>query len=111
MEDLTELRTQYLDLINDRLPAAAVIRQFPIRLNHCFVRVILDNLFQGVWYDFLVRGSRLPAYKQLSAAQLLAAIDIATNILERDDDYIATLNDRSLQWRGKKVTRTLAVHP
>jgi hypothetical protein len=95
----TELRARYLALINDQLPAAAKSRRWPVRLNHCFARIVLDNLFGGCWYDHLSR--KAPAYKQLSAEQLEQAITIAENILRRQDVYCSVLNENSLRWRGK----------
>lgn len=55
MERLTQLRNQSLDLTNRVLPDLAQQRRFLIRFNHCFQRIVLDNLFNGCWYDVLNR--------------------------------------------------------
>ena len=61
------LTEQYLDLVHRQLPAAAQRWVYPVRFHHCFARIILDALFEDVWYR------HLPAYKHLTAAQLAAA--------------------------------------
>ena len=71
----------------------------PVRFNHCFARIILDNLFGGCWYQFLSR--KQPAYKQLSEAQLEAAIALAQTMLKNPEE-VRTLNQKSLRWRGKQ---------
>lgn len=98
--DSVELRDRYLELVNQTLPEQAKSRQFPVRFNHCFGRIILDNLFGCCWYEVLDR-KRGPAYKQLSEAQLQAAISLGEAIATEPDEYIHRLNQNSLRWRGK----------
>lgn len=100
MERLTELRNQYLDLTNRVLPDLAQQRRFPVRLNHCFQRIVLDNLFNNCWYTVLSR--REPAYKQLDEEQLERVIAIAEAIIHQPDNYLDQLNQNSLRWRGKR---------
>ena len=95
-----QLRAKYLQLVNRELPAQAKQRQFPVRFNHCFARIILDNLFQRCWYEAIDRQQGA-AYKQLSVEQLYQAIDIAEAIIDRPDSYVQQLNQNSLRWRGK----------
>ncbi len=96
--DLLQLRAEYLDLINRQLPEKAKQVRMPVRFNHCFARIVLDNLFGGCWYDFLSR--KQPAYKQLEASQLEQAIAIARTLVEQPQQAFA-LNQNSLRWRGK----------
>ena len=98
--DLEELRQRYLQLVNKELPALAKQRQFPVRFNHCFARIILDNLFDRCWYEALDR-KKGAAYKQLSLEQIQQAIAIAEAIIDRPSDYIKKLNQNSLRWRNK----------
>jgi hypothetical protein len=98
--NIEQLRARYLKLINEKLPAQAKQRSFPVRFNHCFARIILDNLFNCCWYEKLDRKEGA-AYKQLSPEQLYKAIDIAEAIIDRPDTYIQKLNQKSLHWRGK----------
>lgn len=102
MNQLTQLRNQYLELTNQTLPQLAQERQFPVRFNHCFQRIILDNLFGCCWYEVLERKQK-PAYKQLSEAQLEQAIALAQQIIEQPDTYLKQMNQNSLFWRSKKV--------
>ena len=95
-----ELRSRYLELVNRQLPQQAKERQFPVRFNHCFARIILDNLFQCCWYEKIDR-QKGAAYKQLSVAELQGAIAIAEKIISSPDSYIRELNQNSLRWRGK----------
>jgi hypothetical protein len=100
MDHLLQLRNQYLELTNQVLPKLASSRKFPVRYNHCFQRIILDNLFGRCWYEVLEQG-REPAYKQLSEDQLEQAITLANSIIAQPDSYLKQLNQNSLRWRGK----------
>ncbi|WP_052055872.1 hypothetical protein [Myxosarcina sp. GI1] len=98
--DIEQLRAKYLWLVNEELPAQAKQREFPVRFNHCFARIILDNLFNCCWYEAIDRKQGA-AYKQLSVEQLERAIEIAEVIIERPDSYVRELNQNSLRWRNK----------
>jgi hypothetical protein len=104
MDHLSQLRNQYLELTNRVLPNLAASRNFPIRYNHCFQRIILDNLFGRCWYEVLERG-REPAYKQLTEKQLEEAIALANHIITQPDAYLHQLNQNSLNWRGKAIAK------
>ncbi len=99
MNDTAHLREQYLDLINHQLPAKARQTAMPVRFNHCFARIVLDNLFGGCWYGYLSRQQ--PAYKQLDETQLKQAIALAQSML-RSPKTAELLNQNSLRWRGKQ---------
>lgn len=101
MDRLTQLRNQYLELTNQVLPKLAASRRFPVRYNHCFQRIILDNVLGRCWYEVLDR-QQAPAYKQLTEAQLEDAISLANRIIHQPDAYLHRLNQRSLNWRGKQ---------
>ena len=98
--EVEALRSQYSELIDRKLPQEAKKRDFPVRFNHCFARIILDNLFQCCWYEALDR-KKGTAYKQLSEEQLTKAIALAEEIINSPDVYIRELNQNSLRWRGK----------
>ena len=53
MEDLL---TEFKTMINQTLPATY---QSPVRFNHCFARIILDWLFQDVWYNHLDKNKTI----------------------------------------------------
>lgn len=99
MDRLSYLQTRYLELTNQVLPELARQRQFPVKYNHCFQRIVLDNLFGCCWYEVL-RGKD-PAYKQLTEAQLERAIAIAESMTSQTDKHTYQLNQNSLGWRRK----------
>ena len=97
--DITTLRETYHHKVMEELPRAARDADgWPIHLDHCFGRVVLDNLFEDEWYDH-VDGR--PAYEALSEAELRAAIDIADRMLADGRPAVAELNENSLRWRGE----------
>lgn len=97
---LSQLRHRYLQLTNEVLPALAQQRQFPVKYNHCFQRIVLDNLFGCCWYEALNRKQE-PAYKQLTEEQIERAIALAETIIMQPDEYLHQLNDNSLNWRKR----------
>lgn len=98
-QSLAQLREEYLSLINKQLPTQAKQGGFPVRFNHCFARIVLDNLFENCWYQHLSRQEA--AYKQLSEAQLKAAIALAQSMLN-SPETAQILNQNSLRWRKKR---------
>ncbi len=97
---LDQLRQEYTWLTSIVLPQLATQRDFPVSEDHCFQRIILDNLFGCCWYDAL-ENSQGSAYRQLSESQLRAAIALAHSIVQLPDDYLHKLNQSSLAWRGQ----------
>lgn len=97
---LEQLRQQYIWLTTIVLPQLATQRNFPVNQDHCFQRIILDNLLGCCWYDVLDRNQG-PAYRQLSEGQLREAIALAHSVVQLSDDYLHQLNHSSLAWRGK----------
>ncbi len=96
-DDLTTLRAAYARMITEDLPEQARRHgDWPIERDHCFGRVVLDNVFEDVWYEH-INGS--PAYEHLSYAQLRAAIAIADRMRTEGRPAVAALNRRSLRWR------------
>lgn len=80
-----------------RLPEAARARpDWPIRLDHCFGRVILDNVCGRPWRQVLAA----PAWRSMSVAQLQAALTLGEAILADEVD-LHRLNARSLVMRRK----------
>jgi hypothetical protein len=98
-DDLSELRAEYKRKVNKELPEKAQNRDgWPIHLDHCFGRVVFDNLFGDEWYSH-VDGR--PAYKYLTRNELQQAIEIADRMLEDGKPAVEELNENSLRWRGK----------
>ena len=94
------LRALLLDQANERFPAVAKTDPgYPVRFNHCFLRIVYDNLFGAHWQRVLPEGQR-PAYRHLSREQLARAVALGEEIIA-DPARCRELNRRSLAWRGK----------
>lgn len=91
---ITQLQTQYIHSINVILPNLG--SKYPVTHNHCWGRIILDNICGDDWRKLLKR----PAYKHLSEAQLFQALEIIEKI-QSDPEYAHQLNKQSLIYRGK----------
>ncbi|SDN43708.1 Protein N-acetyltransferase, RimJ/RimL family [Methylobacterium phyllostachyos] len=91
-------RAQWRDLVERRLPDAAR-PDWPVRLDHCFARILLDHACGGPWRDHV----RPPAHANLPLDQLETAIVLGEAVLAGQAD-LALLNRRSLAWRGKIAT-------
>ncbi len=92
------LRSELLHLAREVFPVAARAGKFPIHQDHCFLRIVYDNLFEQKWQDVLPKGEA--AYKQLTNNQLQAAIALGHSIIA-DAATCTELNQKSLAWRGK----------
>ena len=96
-----DLTTSYQLLVNDRLPHAAKTRsptqaQWPVHLNHCFGRIILDNICERPWKEVI----KSPATRNMSMDQLERCVELGEAILSGEAD-LQRLNEKSLEWRGK----------
>ena len=87
---------EWLQLTREAMPALAKKRRWPVRFDHCFQRILLDNAVGGRWYDHIAR----PAYRNASDAQLREAIALGKAAIRGDED-LAALNRKSLEWRGQ----------
>lgn len=98
MSDRAELEARWLHLTRTALPEAAAARpDWPVRLDHCFGRILLDNAFGGCWYDHVARR---PAYRHCPEPALARALALGEAVLSGAADLHA-LDRRSLGWRGK----------
>ena len=87
--------------MREDLPAAARRHpEWPVRLDHCFARVILDAACEGPWRETVAP----PAWRNLSAERLEAAIALADAILAGDAD-VKALNQASLAARRARRRR------
>ena len=46
-----DMEKKYRTLFNEELPAVAKAQKWPIYLNHCLMRVVLDNYCGKCWYE------------------------------------------------------------
>ena len=94
MTERERLVAHWLDLTREVLPGMAAAHRWPIRLDHCFMRVCLDDTLHRPWHEVVCR----PAIRHLELAQLRAAIAVAEEIVA-DPARLPALNQASLDWR------------
>ena len=89
----------YLTMTRDIMPKMALelSNNWPVQYDHCFQRIVLDSVCQGVWYKSIKR----PAYKYLNHAQATTAVKLCNEIIAGKVD-LSQLNRQSLTWRGKR---------
>jgi methylated-DNA-[protein]-cysteine S-methyltransferase len=82
------------------IPDSSSQSNWPVTLDHCFARIILDHTvgINTPWTSKL----ESPAYKNMSAKQLQASINLGRKILKGKAD-LADLDNRSLALRGKRL--------
>ena len=85
---------RWLVLTREILPGMAAEENWPIRFDHCFMRVCLDDAMGRPWTEVV----RRPAIATMTDAQLASAIEVAERIVAHPDSLPA-LNDRSLERR------------
>ncbi|KNY19943.1 GNAT family N-acetyltransferase [Methylobacterium sp. ARG-1] len=101
MSAAADRRAHWRDLVARRLPEAAR-PGWPVHLDHCFARILLDNACGGPWRDSV----KPPAHANMPADGLEAAIALGEAVLDGGAD-LALLNRRSLAWRGKIATASV----
>ena len=100
-EEKDTLIATYMHLTKEVLPSMARSDRtnWPVSEDHCFQRIVLDNVCGGVWYEHLDR----PAYKHLTKDQAQRAVELCQGIIEGRED-LCQMNQQSLIWRGKQKT-------
>ena len=92
-----DLRARWRDLVERRLPEAARERpDWPVRLDHCFARILLDCVHDRPWREVV----RPPAWRNTDPATLERAVALGCDILANRAD-LSDFNQRSLELRGK----------
>ena len=95
--DGSELRRRWRDLVERRLPEAARDRPgWPVSLDHCFARILLDGSCGRPWREVV----RPPAWRNMPDRDLATAIRLGEDVLAGRAD-LAVLNEASLRMRGK----------
>jgi hypothetical protein len=74
----------------------AAAERWPIRLDHCFMRVCLDAAFGRPWHEAV----RPPATRHMTEAELARAVSVAERIAA-EPSLLPIMNARSLRLRGK----------
>ena len=84
------------------LPAlAAQHAWWPLRDDHCFMRVALDHAFRGCWYDSLDRA-RGSALGQMATPDLARAVAVAARMECEGGAAVRALNEQSVRWRRER---------
>lgn len=98
------LQDDWTALYKERLPCLAKKkdpsqRKWPVQLDHCFARIILDNAIgkDKPWTHVI----KSPAYKHMTASQLEDAIALGEKLIKGEADLVA-LDEKSLALRGKR---------
>ncbi|SMY26702.1 unnamed protein product [Zymoseptoria tritici ST99CH_1A5] len=104
MTTLTPLQSRWKHLYHTHLPALAKARApaqptWPVYLDHCFARIVLDNAVgkDRPWTEVV----KAPAIKNMTEVQLEDAIRLAEEVVSGEADLVE-LDERSLRLRGKK---------
>ena len=84
-------------LTRSRMPSVAADRQWPVRFDHCFQRILLDNAVGGKWTETIPA----PAYRNAGDTLLGKAVALGEQVMDGKLD-LAELNRNSLGWRGKR---------
>lgn len=90
------LLARWFDLTRRVLPGMASAEGWPIRLDHCFMRVCLDNAFGRPWHEAV----RRPAVRHMTEDELARAVAVAERIAA-GPRLLPGLNTESLRLRGK----------
>ena len=98
------LQSQWTELFSKTLPSLAragdaAQSRWPVTLDHCFARIILDNTV-GEGKEQWDKRLKRPAVRNMTDSQLRAAIELGENIMEGKVDLVA-LDMQSLGARGK----------
>ena len=91
-----EAVARWLHLVRVVLPGLAAAHRWPIRADHCFMRVCLDAAIGVPWHERV----RRPAVRFLDDAQLARAIAVAERVAA-DPACLPALNRDSLAMRGR----------
>ena len=97
-DDRAEMVARWNELTREVLPAMAAAQHWPIRLDHCFMRVCLDAVLGSPWTERVAK----PAIRTMSTAQLRAAVAVAEGLVA-DPARLTALNVASL--RGRQAVR------
>ncbi|MEM9782143.1 MAG: GCN5-related N-acetyltransferase [Pseudomonadota bacterium] len=96
-DDMT-LRAAWRDLVERRLPEAARRHpDWPVHLDHCFARILLDAVHRRPWREVVAP----PAWRNTAAPRLAAAVRLGEAVLDGTAD-LSALNRQSLSLRGKQ---------
>ena len=92
------LQKEYLHQVNVVLPELSrATGKYPVVFNHCWSRILYDNLFKTCWHHKL-DSTKGPAYKQLTKKQLETLLQWCDEIT-KSPELANLMNNNSLRWR------------
>ncbi len=91
------LLARWQELTRKTLPTMAPAQGWPIRADHCFMRVCLDAAIGARWDTKIAR----PAIRHLTVDQLARAVGIAEHIVA-EPSLLPALNRQSLAFRRRQ---------
>lgn len=94
------LAATWNNLVRDKLPNMATHNNWPISLDHCFMRVCLDTVCGQPWHLAIKR----PAIRHLTDEQLKRAMEVAQGLI-LDPASLDTLNRQSIEWRRQAAAK------
>lgn len=101
---IEDLQDKWNHLYRTRLPTLAKAKdpaqpKWPVQLDHCFARIVLDNAVgkDRPWAQVV----KSPAYKNMSRQQLEDAIELGEKLASGEENLVE-LDEKSLALRGKK---------
>lgn len=83
-----------------RLVARAAVKGWPIRADHCFLRIAYDNAVGAKW-DTVVKP---PAWRNLPLDRMAAALAVLIEIERSDGVALDADNAASLAWRRQAAS-------
>lgn len=106
-QDIESLRQRWTHLYASHLPALALARDpaqdhWPVHLDHCFARIVLDNAI-GVdkpWNQTI----KSPAVRNMTVEQLQDALALGERVANGDANLVE-LDHVSLELRGKRAKK------
>ncbi|KAM0714313.1 hypothetical protein Q7P37_010100 [Cladosporium fusiforme] len=107
--NIDALRARWTHLYASHLPALAAARdpsqpKWPVHLDHCFARIILDNAV-GVDQPW-TRAVKAPAVRNMTVEQLQDALALGERVANGEADLVE-LDRRSLVLRGKTEKKSV----
>ena len=99
--DRASLAARWFVLTRETMPAMAAASRWPVRLDHCFMRICLDTALGVPWHAVVAR----PAIHNLTDAQLAEAVRVAEAIVAAPET-LPGMNRASLEgrrlWRAQR---------
>jgi len=100
LSDRAALESRWLVLTREEMPALAAARGWPVRLDHCFQRILLDAACGTVWYD---RIEGRPAYRHAPEDILHRAVALGEGAIAGTTDLPALNRDSIAMRRARKA--------